>query len=68
MALKMTLNKKTHGSYYNAERLEDSLKVDYHFDFSNNERTVVSNTKKKSPKWLSIYLKMRSNSAVKCTV
>ena len=42
--LKLMLNNKTHGSDYNAEILEDSLKADYHFDFPNNSRTVVSNT------------------------
>ena len=44
MALNMALKKKTHGSKYNAEILDDSLKADYHFDFPNNARTVVSDT------------------------
>ena len=42
--LKLKLNKKTHGSEYNAEILEDSFKAYYHFDFPNNSRTIVSNT------------------------
>ena len=42
MALNLKLNNKTHGSEYNAEILEDSLKEDYHFDFPKNARTVVS--------------------------
>ena len=33
-----------HGSEYNAEISDDSLKSDYHFDFPNNSRTVVSDT------------------------
>ena len=38
------LNKKTHGSDYNTEILEDRFKADYHFDFPKNSRTVVSDT------------------------
>ena len=44
VALKLTLKNKTYGSDYNAETLEYSLKVYYHFDFPNNARTFVSNT------------------------
>ena len=40
--LKLKFNKKTYGSEYIAEILEDILKTDYNFDFSNNERTVIS--------------------------
>ena len=50
VALNMTLNNRTHGSEYNAEILEDSLKADYHFDFPNNERTIVSDTTNASTK------------------
>ena len=38
VALKLTFSNKTHGSEYNAEILEGSLKVDYHFDFPKNAR------------------------------
>ena len=44
MALNLKLNNKTHGSEYNAEILEDSLKEDYHFDFLKNAITVISDT------------------------
>ena len=37
------MNNKTHGSEYNAEKLEDSLKADHHFISPNNSGTVVSN-------------------------
>ena len=40
MALKLTWNDKTHGSEDNAEILEDILKKYYHFDSTNNARTV----------------------------
>ena len=38
----MTLNNRTHGSEYNSEILEDSLKADNHFDFPKNARTILS--------------------------
>ena len=44
MSLKLTLNKKTPDSEYNAEILENSLKADYNCDYTNNERTVISDT------------------------
>ena len=44
VALNMTFNKKTHGSEYNAESLEDRLMADYHFDFPKNSMTVTSDT------------------------
>ena len=44
VSLKLTLNKKTPDSEYNAEILEYSLKADYHFDLPNNTRTVVRYT------------------------
>ena len=44
VALKMKLNNKTHNSEYNAEILENSLKADYNCDYTNNERTVISDT------------------------
>jgi hypothetical protein len=44
LSLHRTLNIKTHGSEYNAEILENSLKADYVFDFPKNARTVVSDT------------------------
>ena len=40
--LKITLNKKTHGSEHNSENLEDRLKADYSFDFLKNARSVVT--------------------------
>ena len=42
VALNMTLNNRTHGSEYNSEILEDSLKADNHFDFPKNARTILS--------------------------
>ena len=50
VVLKLTLNSKTHDSEQNAEILENNLKADYHFDFPNNERTVVSDTKNDAAK------------------
>ena len=43
VALKLMMNNKAHGSEYNVEILEDSLKEEYHFDFPKNTRTVVRN-------------------------
>ena len=43
VVLKLMLNNKTHGSEYNDEVLEGSLKAYYYFDFLNNARTVIRN-------------------------
>ena len=50
LALKVTFNKKTYGSEYKAEILEDSLKADYNFDFPNNSITLVSDMTKAATK------------------
>jgi hypothetical protein len=41
VALKLTLNNKTHFLEYNAEVLEDSIKADYDFDFPKNAQTII---------------------------
>jgi hypothetical protein len=41
LSLQLTLNKKTHGSEYNAEVLENSLTAYYLIDFTKNARTVI---------------------------
>ena len=50
MALKLELNNKMHGSDYNAEILEYSLKADHHFDSPKNTRTVARDTNNASTK------------------
>ena len=50
MELNLALNNKTYGSEYKTEILEDSLKADYHFNFPNNARSDISNTKNATAK------------------
>ena len=44
LAINLKLNNKTYGSEHTSENLEDRFKADYCFDFTNNTRTIVSDT------------------------